>query len=263
MKLLTLNCHSWQEDEQFAKIHYLAKTIQENDYDVIALQEVSQSIEARDVSGNMKEDNFVRLLQAELEKLGAAKYDVVWDFAHIGYDVYEEGLAILTKHSIKKSDAFFVSDSTNTTYWKTRKIVSVTVSYYNQPVTFYSCHLGWWNDEEEPFQKQVDRLLHRVENNELSFLMGDCNNNARIQNEGYDYLMQKGLYDTYQLAERKDEGTTVQGQIAGWDENKQNLRIDLILSNQPVQVTSSKVIFNGTNREVISDHFGVEVQINM
>lgn len=263
MKLLTLNCHSWQEEEQLAKIHYLAKIIQENDYDVIALQEVSQSITARNVCGNMKEDNFVRLLQAELEELGAAKYDVVWDFAHIGYEVYEEGLAILTKHSITKSDSFFISDSTDTAYWKTRKIVSATVSYNNQPVTIYSCHLGWWLDEEEPFKKQVDHLLSYVDNNELSFLMGDFNNNARIQNEGYDYLVKHGLYDTYELAERKDEGTTVQGKIAGWDENKKDLRIDLILSNQPVQVVSSQVIFNDVNRNVISDHFGVEVQINM
>ena len=44
--------------------------------------------------------------------------------------------------------------------------------------------------------------------------------------------MQKGLYDTYGLAIEKDEGTTVQGEIAGWDENKHNLRIDLILCNQ-------------------------------
>ena len=45
-------------------------------------------------------------------------------------------------------------------------------------------------------------------------------------------MMQKGLYDTYELAIEKDEGTTVQGEIAGWDENKHNLRIDLILCNQ-------------------------------
>ena len=45
-------------------------------------------------------------------------------------------------------------------------------------------------------------------------------------------MMQKELYDTYELAIEKDEGTTVQGEIAGWDENKHNLRIDLILCNQ-------------------------------
>lgn len=37
---------------------------------------------------------------------------------------------------------------------------------------------------------------------------------------------------THELAIEKDEGTTVQGEIAGWDENKHNLRIDLILCNQ-------------------------------
>ena len=44
MKLLTLNCHSWQEDNQIEKIKYLAKIIKEKQYDVIALQEVSQKI---------------------------------------------------------------------------------------------------------------------------------------------------------------------------------------------------------------------------
>ena len=37
-------------------------------------------------------------------------------------------------------------------------------------------------------------------------------------------MMQKGLHDTYELAIEKDEGTTVQGEIAGWDENKHNLQ---------------------------------------
>lgn len=52
MKLLTLNCHSWQEENQIEKIQYLAKVIQEEEYDVIALQEVSQSIQAENVCGN-------------------------------------------------------------------------------------------------------------------------------------------------------------------------------------------------------------------
>ena len=47
MKLLTLNCHSWQEDNQIEKIKYLAKIIKEKQYDVIALQEVSQKINSK------------------------------------------------------------------------------------------------------------------------------------------------------------------------------------------------------------------------
>ncbi|WIY61702.1 endonuclease/exonuclease/phosphatase family protein [Bacillus arachidis] len=263
MKLLTLNCHSWQEENQIEKIRHLAKTIQEEDYDVIALQEVSQSIKAQNVCRNKKKDNYGLVLLAELEKLGLRNYNIVWDFSHIGYDIYEEGLAIITKHPIVKQNSFFISESKDISYWKARKIVSVTISYKGKNITLYSCHLGWWNDEEEPFQDQVDCLIKNVNGNELSFLMGDFNNNARLQGEGYDYLMQKGFYDTYELALKKDEGTTVQGKIAGWDENKQNLRIDLILSNKPTTVLSSKVIFNGVNRNVISDHFGVEVQLDI
>lgn len=45
MKLLTLNCHSWQEVDQQHKIKVLAQEIKDKGYDVIALQEVSQPIE--------------------------------------------------------------------------------------------------------------------------------------------------------------------------------------------------------------------------
>ncbi|MGL5616082.1 MAG: endonuclease/exonuclease/phosphatase family protein, partial [Sarcina sp.] len=44
MKLLSLNCHSWQEENQIEKIRTIAKDIKKNQYDFIALQEVSQSI---------------------------------------------------------------------------------------------------------------------------------------------------------------------------------------------------------------------------
>ena len=38
MKILTLNVHAWIEENQLEKIDILAKTIEENQYDVIALQ---------------------------------------------------------------------------------------------------------------------------------------------------------------------------------------------------------------------------------
>ena len=69
MKLLTLNCHSWQEENQIDKIKYLAKIIIEKDYDVIALQEVSQSVSAESVDSKLKKDNFALLLQEELDKI--------------------------------------------------------------------------------------------------------------------------------------------------------------------------------------------------
>ena len=58
MKLMTLNCHSWQEDNQLAKIKILAERIKKEQYDVIALQEISQHVDGEYISGNIKSDNY-------------------------------------------------------------------------------------------------------------------------------------------------------------------------------------------------------------
>jgi maltose 6'-phosphate phosphatase len=263
MKLLTLNCHSWQEEYQLEKIKCLAETIKEKSYDVIALQEVSQSIVEEKIEGNVKNDNFLFVLLNELKKLGVTNYDHVWGFSHIGFEIYEEGSAILTKHQIEEKCSFFVTKSEDTTNWKTRKVVGAKIRFHNELVSFYSCHLGWWGDEEEPFKNQFDVLSTFIQRDETFFLMGDFNNDANVKDEGYDYLLSQGLYDTYQLAKEKDQGTTVEGKITGWDANKYDLRIDYIFTNKRVPVCRSNVIFNGVNKPVISDHFGLEIEISL
>ncbi|PKG25331.1 endonuclease/exonuclease/phosphatase family protein [Niallia nealsonii] len=263
MKLLTLNCHSWQEDNQIEKIQYLANTIKEEAYDVIALQEVSQLIESTIVKESIKQDNFGHILLQELKKLGVTDYSFIWSFSHIGFEIYEEGLAILTKHPIIEDYSFFITNGTDTSYWKTRKIIGAKINYHNNPISFYSCHMGWWKDEEEPFKQQFNSLLQQVDKNGLFFLLGDFNNSATSKEEGYDYMLSQHLYDTYTLAAEKDNGITVKGKIAGWDTNKQDLRIDLIMANQPVPVEYSHVIFNDSNRSVISDHYGVEIKLGL
>lgn len=259
MKLLTLNCHSWQEENQQHKIRLLAKRIKEQDYDVIALQEVSQHIEGNLVEQDVKDTNFVYALLEELKKLGITHYDFRWAFSHIGYDVYEEGLCILSKHPIIEEDRFFITHNHNTAYWKTRRILRTTILYEEQAIDFYTCHLGWWTDEEEPFKDQVDKLNERINHERLSFIMGDFNNNANKREEGYDYMSSKGWIDTYTVAKKKDKGITVQGQIAGWETNQEALRLDLIWTNKQVSVEESRVCFNGMNGDIVSDHFGVEI----
>lgn len=263
MKFLTLNCHSWQEENQREKIRYLAEVINEKDYDIITLQEVSQSINSKMLTSDLREDNFAVLLKEELDKYNKDKYNFYWDFSHIGYDIYEEGLAVFTKCKIVDEDSFFVTQSHDRSYWKTRKIVKLSIETDEKNIDVYSCHLGWWGDEEEPFENQVDNIMKRLNSNNVSLLMGDFNNNAFIRNEGYDYLLNQGLKDTFHLAETKDSGITVKGKIAGWDENKEKLRLDLILSNKDIDAKTSNVIFNGINKEIISDHYGVEAQINL
>ncbi len=261
MKLLTLNCHAWREENAKEKNKMIASAIKENNYDIIALQEVNQSIKANVVSGKIKEDNFALVLLTELKNLGCSEYTMLWDFSHIGYEIYEEGVSIITKHKIEEAYSFFVSNSKKENFWKTRKVVGAAITVKGQLIDVYSCHLGWWQDEEENFKDQADKLINNIKKDRLTFLMGDFNNNAFIRNEGYDYLIGKGLYDTYSIARDKDTGVTVQGKIDGWGMNQKDLRLDLILVNREIDVKYSKVIFNGKNKPVVSDHYGVEVEI--
>ncbi|MGL5644130.1 MAG: endonuclease/exonuclease/phosphatase family protein, partial [Cetobacterium sp.] len=80
--------------------------------------------------------------------------------------------------------------------------------------------------------------------------------------EGYDYLLTKGVKDTYLEAVKKDDGITVPGVIAGWEGKCSNpKRIDFIFTNSESEIKSSEVTFNGKNKEIISDHFGVAIEI--
>ena len=221
MRLLTLNCHSWQEEDQDEKLRHLAETIKENSYDVIALQEVNQSIDEKVgyAFQRVKKDNYAYCLLMELKKLGVEDYSLVWDFSHY-FQEFEEGLAILTKFPIEEVHTFYTSISHDPSNWKSRKIVGVTVSYKGKLYTFYSCHMGWWHDSEEPFKVQIDHLLKNIPSDRTVFLLGDFNNDAFIKGEGYDYLLSCGFLDTFHLAEMKDSGVTVEGEIGGWEGKK-------------------------------------------
>jgi maltose 6'-phosphate phosphatase len=265
MKLLTLNVHGWQEENQMEKLKSLARDIASERYDVIALQEVMQSIDSPIVDGHIKKDNYALVLIELLQELGVNDYDFVWDMAHYGFETYEEGLAVLSRHKIKSNDSFFVTKLQDMNNWKTRKIVHATIDFQGEEIHFFSGHFGWWNDEIAPFKEQIDAFFKRVPKSGLTFLMGDLNNDANVKDEGFDYVKSNGFYDTYEMADEKDDGITIKGAIAGWNQNSKEdgRRIDYILSNQPLNVQSSYVRFNGKETPIVSDHAGVKAIIEL
>jgi maltose 6'-phosphate phosphatase len=260
MRFLTINVHGWQEENQLEKIKQLAAAIHMNRYDAIALQEVSQHRDADITAGNIRVDNYGLLLNHELVKLGSTDYDLFWDVSHYGFEVYEEGLALLVRHPNKKVESFYITDSTSIDNWKSRKIVGGTWMVNGQPLSIYTCHLGWWEDKDEDYKAKVDRLMKKSEaDHQPVLLLGDFNVADHIKNEGYDYLLGKGLYDTHQLADHQFGESTITGDIAGWAGNKNDLKIDFIFANWQADVKESRIVFNGIDGPVISDHFGIEV----
>jgi len=111
-----------------------------------------------------------------------------------------------------------------------------------------------------PYQNLCAELANT---DNLKILMGDFNTDAINSPEDYKMILSQGLYDTYTAAIEKDSGITVGGNIDGWSKNKEDKRIDYIFSNKKIKVLSSKVIFNGKNHPVVSDHYGLEVILDM
>lgn len=270
MKTLTLNCNSCHEENQEENLNYLADVIANRKYDVICLQEVSQKISDTIVYDDIKKSNFAYRL-CEALRIRNCDYDFVWAFNHIGYDKYEEGVAIVYLKTLEIEDKFqaFVGQTQDVNFWKTRKIARITVKNHDESIDFYSCHFGWWDDTEGSFQNQFNDLLKMSQaRKNRCFFMGDFNNIAAIRGEGYDYVLANQIYDTYTLAENKDSGTTVLGVIAGWEEKSgdntiHEKRIDYIFTNKKAAVKTSNVIFNGKNQKIISDHYAIEVEVDL
>ncbi len=292
MKIMTLNAHSHGVDLPagiFEKnLDYLADCILQQQVDVIALQEVCQTQSADTVKAGqihrfiaaggeegiddlaeagkktvIRQDNYVWRLIQKLEQKGS-QYDWTWDGIKTGYGIFDEGLAIISKFPIENVQTYYLSNSRDYQNWKTRKAIAADVSVGAQKVCFACTHMGWWEDEEEPFASQMDLLQKELSEKEGKiFLMGDFNSPAKERNTGYDYVKNYGWLDTWQLAGNGIHEITVPGKIDGWSEEaEKGLCIDYIWANHPANVVSSRIVFSGQKEPVISDHFGILAEIN-
>lgn len=263
MKLLTVNVHAWLEQEQEEKLNTLVQTIAEKEYDVIALQEVNQLMASPLLTRELRTDNYGLVLLEKLRHLGVTDYSYHWSYSHIGYDRYEEGIAILTKLPVYEVDPFYCSQNTSVDSILSRKIIGITVVYNNQLIDLYSCHINLPGSEEENQLENVHAILQRSSGSNLKVLMGDFNTDALSDKAAYEAITSLGLYDTYDLAREKDSGITVEKAIDGWDGHSQEKRLDYVFVNRETVVESSRVIFNGDHYPIISDHFGVEVELSV
>lgn len=280
MKILTLNTHSLQEANYEEKLDAFLKFIFQERPDIIALQEVNQSADAAVVHDNcgmvmlpgckisLKEDNHGLRVACRLRGKG---FPVSWAWLPIkkGYGKYDEGLAMISlSERISHIDICTISRTDDYRNWRTRKTLGVQIE--NHRDWFYTVHMGWWQDEEEPFEDQwraLNRHLAPITRLRRIWLMGDFNSPAEVRCQGYDLMAESGWKDTYHLAEKKDEGFTAAGAIDGWRERipdsdkAEGMRIDHIWCSRSVPVKYSKVVFNGKNEPVVSDHFGLMIEL--
>lgn len=280
MKILTLNTHSLQETNYEEKLNVFMEFLLRERPDMIALQEVNQSADAAaayDYCGMtmlpgckipLKADNHALRIACELRMKGLA-VGWVWLPIKLGYGKYDEGVAIISPGGkIRNIDICTLSRIDDYRNWRTRKTLGIQIEGCKD--WFYTMHMGWWQDEEEPFKDQwrvLNRHLAPVSRMHRIWLMGDFNAPAEIRGQSYDWMAESGWRDTYHLAEEKDGGFTASGAIDGWRERisapdkADGMRIDHIWCSQSVPVKYSRVVFNGKNEPVVSDHFGLMIEL--
>ena len=287
MKLMTINTHSLIEPNYEQKLEQFAQVLLRERPDVLAMQEVNQLAEGRALEDGslegfvrcpgfdkpVREGNHAARL-AELLREKGLSYHWTWISAKLGYDRYDEGLALFSLRPIRETDQFLISQSEDYQYWKTRKVLGIQASGL-EDLWFYTVHMGWWDDEEEPFLTQWEtfnaRLAEKGRMEKTVWLMGDFNSPDTSHGRGYTAVCQSGWLDSYQLALEKDSGVTVDEVIDGWRERTDELdnsketakgmRLDYLFCSRFVPVASSQVICSGDPDPVVSDHYGVMIEI--
>ncbi|MGO1476126.1 endonuclease/exonuclease/phosphatase family protein [Alkalibacterium gilvum] len=278
MKVLTLNTHAWMEEESYDKIEKIIDRILAKDYTFIALQEINQSIEAEEVEDpgfiqpegddpgiRIKADNFALLIVKGLRERGL-NYYWSWTANHIGYDKYDEGVALLSQTPYT-AESLRVSNSDDYTHHYTRRVLKAATRVNGNRWNILSCHYSWWKDGKgrELFKSEWDRTRTLLEDDDKTshLIMGDFNNEATLAGEGYNYINMTTpfLSDTYTEAEKKVGEATVISAIDGWEGHAYEKRIDYIFTDNRKHIDTYRVVFDNENGPIVSDHFGVEVEL--
>jgi len=278
MKVLTLNTHAWMEEDPYDKIEKIVDRIEEQTHRFVALQEINQSMDkARiedpffikaggdDPKVDIKADNFALLIVKELRARGL-EYYWSWTANHIGYDRYDEGVAILSLHPFD-AESILVSDCRDYTHHYTRRVLKASVKDASEDWAVLSCHYSWWEDGEgrQLFKQEWDKTLSLLEDDKRTSLlvMGDFNNEASVKGEGYDRVQETAPYlaDSYIAAKDKIGEATVSSAIDGWNDHPDEKRIDYIFTDKRKRVETYRVVFDGREGPLVSDHFGIEADI--
>lgn len=285
IRVMTLNLHTYQEIDA-AKFHSLedffdkymdielkiAAAIKEKGLDIICFQEAAQHKDMPLVMKigevNIKKHNIILDIQRLLKEKYNLEYNFIWDWSHYGWDVWEEGVGILTRYSIKKWQSRYVSEITNVNNMYARKVIRGELALPSHSLDVFSAHLNWW---ETGFKKEIDNIFNWMSEDSSSsnfIIAGDLNNEAG--GTGYNYFMSKTLnniklVDVYYETNKHDfYGATIRGDAFNTPQ-----RIDYILINSEGDMIAKKseLIFKDDYYDCsnaygrVSDHMGVIAEL--
>jgi maltose 6'-phosphate phosphatase len=255
LKILILNLHCYQEENQDDKFTKIARIINELDIDIVCLQEAAEYW--RDGQGDW-DSNAAKIINDRLKK----PFYIYYDWSHLGFAKYREGVAILSRYPLSHQESQYVSDSQDKYNIHSRKVVKSRIDVpYIGFINVFSAHLSWI---EDGFREQFQRLRTWAEKNnsdeiKATLLCGDFNITAGTA--GYGLVVDSHEYEDQFLA--VNEQGVFNKIFRVNDAHWQNLladdyRIDYIFmkKNSQLKAVSAKVIFTDQDYGRVSDHFG-------
>lgn len=255
LKVLILNLHCCQEENQDRKLSLIARAIDELAVDIVCLQEVAELW--NDGRGDWQ-SNTARIINERL----AAPFQLVTDWSHKGFERYREGVAILSRHPIARHQARFVSTAQDPHSIHTRKVVMAQIKVPHLGLlNVFSSHLSWWNDG---FAEQFDNLRRWATDEHTahvaaSLLCGDFNIEAGSR--GYRFVVDSHEYDDQYLRAVSPQVFRSVFRPDGapsYDGLRDDRRIDYVFLRRgsALRAVSGRVVFNDHDYGRVSDHCG-------
>jgi maltose 6'-phosphate phosphatase len=271
--ILTINLHTYQEARQNEKLNMIADVIGKMNVDFICFQECAQNKYSAITGGIIREDNMALVISQRIREKYQVTYDFAWNWSHYGWEVWEEGVAVLSRHPVIQSEDRYVSTNTGTGSITSRKVIYASCQAPGGLFNIFSAHTHWrtsLTDEEQ--NRQVENIKLMVSEKEtitpdaFSIVCGDFNGNPTSDypwSEGYNTMMRPSGYSDSFLEVHPDANQTPAQSIYNTVGGSLPGRIDYIFvkKNPRIRVADSQIIFTNEVVGTVSDHFGVLTKI--
>lgn len=247
MKIISLNLHCLKEENLVDKMKSVANFINDNDIDICLFQEVAQHKDNKIIYDNVKEGNNLSILRSFLLK----PYELYFEAKKLGFGVYEEGLAILSKEPLINNGYAYISKAKEFNNWLTR--IALYGDY--KGITFFDIHLGW-TIGDETIENQIDNLSKMaLQKENLVMIFGDYN--CCMYSPQYEYFKAKGFYSIGELLNIDP----IKYPTFNYDLDngqKENRVIDHIFTNKKMNILDYQVLFSD---KPVSDHNLIYLEI--
>lgn len=271
LKILTLNLHTYQEHsgdiwdvlrEHGREVSLIAEAIVRENVDVVCFQEVGEHVDDRiTIPYGFSDSNMAFRIQRKIREISGRRYHLFQDWSHIGFSVWREGTAILSRFPMHDRDAPWVTWSNDAKNISARRITMCRVDIPGfGGLRIVNAHM---NCLEFGFKDDFDRLKQvidqrRRQNERGTLILGDFN--APAGQDAYRHIVWNGEFiDQWHEAhpDRFFEPSHLD-KANGWEHAKEPTRIDFVFKHtgSSLRIDDMRLIFNGSFYPIVSDHFG-------